>query len=95
MCVCQLVGESGSTVVEESQTVNDEVEFTEVRGLGPAAPTSHPTTSLARDPLCVPLWLCAMLTDLHAVVTQGLSVDRGYVSPYFVKDQERQVRPHT
>ena len=42
----QLVGESGSTVVEESQTVQDEVEFTE-----------------------------------------GLSIDRGFVSPYFVKDQ--------
>jgi len=46
----ELVGDSGSTVVEESQTVQDEVEFTE-----------------------------------------GLSIDRGYVSPYFVKDQERQV----
>lgn len=46
----ELVGESGSTVVEESQTVQDEVEFTE-----------------------------------------GLSIDRGYVSPYFVKDQERQL----
>jgi len=46
----ELVGDSGSTVVEESQTVQDEVEFTE-----------------------------------------GLSIDRGYVSPYFVKDQERQL----
>ena len=46
----ELVGETGSTVVEESQTVNDEVDFTE-----------------------------------------GLSIDRGYVSPYFVKDQERQL----
>lgn len=46
----ELVGDSGSTVVEESQTVEDEVEFTE-----------------------------------------GLSIDRGYVSPYFVKDQERQL----
>jgi chaperonin GroEL len=44
------VGDTGSTVVEESQTLNDEVEFTE-----------------------------------------GLSVDRGYLSPYFVKDTERQV----
>jgi chaperonin GroEL len=44
------VGETGSTVVEESQTLQDEVEFTE-----------------------------------------GLSIDRGYVSPYFVKDAERQV----
>ena len=44
------VGETGSTVVEESQTLQDEVEFTE-----------------------------------------GLSVDRGYLSPYFVKDTERQV----
>lgn len=44
------VGDTGSTVVEESQTLVDEVEFTE-----------------------------------------GLSIDRGYLSPYFVKDTERQV----
>lgn len=44
------VGENGSTVVEESQTLTDEVEFTE-----------------------------------------GLTIDRGYLSPYFVKDSERQV----
>lgn len=44
------VGETGSTVVEESQTLQDEVEFTE-----------------------------------------GLTVDRGYLSPYFVKDLQRQV----
>ena len=44
------VGETGSTVVEESQTLLDDVEFTE-----------------------------------------GLSVDRGYLSPYFVKDAERQL----
>jgi len=44
------VGETGSTVVEESQTLVDEVEFTE-----------------------------------------GLTIDRGYISPYMVKDDERQV----
>jgi chaperonin GroEL len=44
------VGETGSTVVEESQTLIDEVEFTE-----------------------------------------GLSIDRGFLSPYFVKDTERQI----
>jgi chaperonin GroEL len=44
------VGETGSTVVEESQTLVDEIEFTE-----------------------------------------GLTIDRGFVSPYLVKDQERQV----
>lgn len=44
------VGENGSTVIEESQTLFDEVEFTE-----------------------------------------GLTIDRGFISPYFVKDQERQV----
>eukprot|EP00429_Kryptoperidinium_foliaceum_P114659 CAMPEP_0176301836 /NCGR_PEP_ID=MMETSP0121_2-20121125/61064_1 /TAXON_ID=160619 /ORGANISM="Kryptoperidinium foliaceum, Strain CCMP 1326" /LENGTH=460 /DNA_ID=CAMNT_0017643311 /DNA_START=69 /DNA_END=1451 /DNA_ORIENTATION=- len=44
------VGETGSTVVEESQTLFDEIEFTE-----------------------------------------GLTVDRGYISPYMVKDQERQI----
>jgi chaperonin GroEL len=44
------VGETGSTVVEESQTLFDEIEFTE-----------------------------------------GLTIDRGYISPYFVKDQERQI----
>lgn len=44
------VGDTGSTVVEESQTLFDEVEFTE-----------------------------------------GLTIDRGYISPYFVKDQERQI----
>jgi chaperonin GroEL len=44
------VGETGSTVVEESQTLLDEIEFTE-----------------------------------------GLSIDRGYLSPYFVKDNERQL----
>ena len=44
------VGETGSTVVEESQTLIDEIEFTE-----------------------------------------GLTIDRGFVSPYLVKDQERQV----
>lgn len=44
------VGETGSTVIEESQTLFDEVEFTE-----------------------------------------GLTIDRGYISPYLVKDQERQV----
>jgi len=44
------VGDTGSTTLEESQTLADEVEFTE-----------------------------------------GLTVDRGYVSPYFVNDQERQL----
>jgi len=44
------VGENGSTVIEESQTLFDEIEFTE-----------------------------------------GLTIDRGFVSPYLVKDQERQV----
>ena len=44
------VGTTGSTTLEESQTLNDEVEFTE-----------------------------------------GLTIDRGYVSPYFVNDQERQL----
>mmetsp|Transcript_9756 Transcript_9756/g.20323 ORF Transcript_9756/g.20323 Transcript_9756/m.20323 type:complete len:592 (-) Transcript_9756:971-2746(-) len=44
------VGENGSTVIEESQTLFDEIEFTE-----------------------------------------GLTIDRGYISPYFVKDQERQI----
>ena len=44
------VGETGSTVVEESQTLVDEIEFTE-----------------------------------------GLTIDRGYISPYMVKDQERQI----
>ncbi len=44
------VGENGSTVIEESQTLFDEIEFTE-----------------------------------------GLTIDRGYVSPYLVKDQERQI----
>ena len=44
------IGETGSTVVEESQTLIDEVEFTE-----------------------------------------GLSIERGYLSPYFVKDTERQI----
>jgi len=44
------VGETGSTVVEESQTLLDEIEFTE-----------------------------------------GLTIDRGYLSPYMVKDEERQV----
>jgi chaperonin GroEL len=44
------VGATGSTVIEESQTLGDEIEFTE-----------------------------------------GLTIDRGYISPYMVKDQERQV----
>jgi chaperonin GroEL len=44
------VGDTGSTVVEESQTLVDEIEFTE-----------------------------------------GLTIDRGFISPYFVKDQERQI----
>lgn len=44
------VGETGSTVIEESQTLTDEVEFTE-----------------------------------------GLTLDRGFISAYLVKDQERQV----
>jgi chaperonin GroEL len=44
------VGENGSTVIEESQTLVDEIEFTE-----------------------------------------GLTIDRGYVSPYMVKDDERQI----
>lgn len=44
------VGDTGSTVVEESQTLVDEIEFTE-----------------------------------------GMTIDRGYISPYMVKDQERQV----
>lgn len=48
------IGETGSTVIEESQTLVDEVEFTE-----------------------------------------GLTIDRGYVSPYLVKDQERQVAEMT
>mmetsp|Transcript_16979 Transcript_16979/g.20736 ORF Transcript_16979/g.20736 Transcript_16979/m.20736 type:complete len:588 (+) Transcript_16979:143-1906(+) len=44
------VGENGSTVIEESQTLFDEIEFTE-----------------------------------------GLTIDRGFLSPYLVKDQERQI----
>jgi len=44
------IGDTGSTVIEESQTLFDEIEFTE-----------------------------------------GLTIDRGYISPYFVKDQERQI----
>ncbi len=44
------VGDTGSTVVEESQILVDEVDFTE-----------------------------------------GLTIDRGYMSPYFMSDQERQV----
>lgn len=44
------VGENGSTVVEESKTLADEIEFTE-----------------------------------------GLNIDRGFLSPYFVKDPERQI----
>jgi len=44
------VGGNGSTVVEESQTGSDEIEFTE-----------------------------------------GLTFDKGYISPYLVKDEERQV----
>jgi chaperonin GroEL len=44
------VGDNGSVIVEESQTLVDEIEFTE-----------------------------------------GLTIDRGYISPYFVKDQERQL----
>lgn len=42
------MGDTGSTVVEESQTLGDEVEFTE-----------------------------------------GLTIDRGFLSPYFISDQER------
>merc|ERR1712238_102768 len=44
------VGDFGSTVIEESQTLVDEIEFTE-----------------------------------------GLTIDRGYVSPYLVRDDERQI----
>jgi chaperonin GroEL len=44
------IGETGSTVVEESQTLIDDIEFTE-----------------------------------------GLAIDRGFLSPYFVKDTERQL----
>nr|UXY86936.1 60 kDa heat shock protein, CPN60 protein [Cryptomonas paramecium] len=44
------VGENGSTTVEESQSLQDEIDFTE-----------------------------------------GMELDRGYISPYFIKDTERQV----
>lgn len=44
------IGINGSTSVEESQSLNDELQFTE-----------------------------------------GMELDRGFISPYFVKDQERQV----
>lgn len=44
------IGETGSTSVEESQSLGNSVEFTD-----------------------------------------GMELDRGYISPYFVKDQERQV----
>lgn len=44
------IGETGSTSVEESQSLGNTVEFTE-----------------------------------------GMELDRGYISPYFVKDQERQI----
>jgi chaperonin GroEL len=44
------VGDTGSTSIEESQTLTDEIEFTE-----------------------------------------GLTIDRGFLSPYFVTDQERQI----
>merc|ERR1712185_637607 len=46
------VGDTGSTTIEESQTLEDDVTFTE-----------------------------------------GYQIDRGYLSPYFVTDQERQVTP--
>eukprot|EP00171_Calliarthron_tuberculosum_P011410 IDg11410t1 len=46
----ETIGETGSTSVEESQSLGNSVEFTE-----------------------------------------GMELDRGYISPYFVKDQERQV----
>eukprot|EP00961_Rhodomonas_salina_P285070 3852354-Rhodomonas_salina.1 len=48
------VGENGSTTVEESQSLQDEVDFTE-----------------------------------------GMELDRGYISPYFVKDMERQIAEFT
>jgi chaperonin GroEL len=48
------IGDSGSTIVEESQTLLDEIEFTE-----------------------------------------GLTIERGFVSPYFIKDTERQVSEFT
>jgi chaperonin GroEL len=48
------IGESGSTIVEESQTLLDEIEFTD-----------------------------------------GLTIERGFVSPYFIKDTERQVSEFT
>lgn len=46
----ETIGDTGSTSVEESQSLGNSVEFTE-----------------------------------------GMELDRGYISPYFVKDQERQV----
>lgn len=46
----ETIGETGSTSVEESQSLGNSVEFTE-----------------------------------------GMELDRGFISPYFVKDQERQV----
>jgi len=48
------VGKNGSTTVEESQSLQDEVDFTE-----------------------------------------GMELDRGYISPYFVKDMERQIVEQT
>jgi len=82
MC-CQLVGDSGSTVVEESQTVVDEVEFTEVR-LSMLKKSSWQW---------LVVWSSIIMRFVMFGGMQGLSIDRGYVSPYFVKDQERQVPP--
>ena len=48
--IFEKIGNSGSTVIEESRTLNDDVEFAE-----------------------------------------GLTINRGYVSPYFIQDAERQV----
>lgn len=48
------IGETGSTSVEESQSLGNSVEFTD-----------------------------------------GMELDRGYISPYFVKDQERQIATMT
>lgn len=96
----QLVGDSGSTVVDDSQTVNDEVEFTEVRGaagavVGRAAGTCDDgggVFSLVRGGGADVLLLLLLVLRVAAVSWyQGLSIDRGYVSPYFVKDQERQL----
>jgi chaperonin GroEL len=73
------IGDTGSTVVEESQTLLDEIGELFIMCF----------VYLAF--IIFVIFFCNFLFICNSEFTEGLSIDRGFLSPYFVKDTERQI----